>query len=65
MQFHANTFEEMAEQSKKHGIEMFQTGDKVHLAAMNKMQELMKSPDAMAKWFESKRKEFETLSEDQ
>ena len=34
--FHASSFEEIAEQSKKHGIEMFQKGDKPHLEAMNK-----------------------------
>lgn len=34
--FRANSFEEIAEQSKKHGIEMFQKGDKPHLEAMNK-----------------------------
>ncbi|MEO1260762.1 MAG: DUF1059 domain-containing protein [Bacteroidota bacterium] len=59
--FHANTFEEMAEQSKKHGMEMFQKGDQLHLAAMGKMQELMKSPNAMQEWFDNKRREFETL----
>ncbi len=63
VQFHANTFEEMAELSKKHGMQMFKAGDKEHLEAMNKMQELMKSQDAMAKWFESKKKEFEKLPE--
>ncbi len=62
-EFQANTFEEIAEMSKKHGIEMFQKGDKAHLEAMNKMQELMKSPDRMNEWFESKKKEFELLSE--
>ena len=61
MQFHANTFEELAEQSKKHGMAMFQAGNPDHIEAMKKMQELMKSPDALAKWFENKRKEFETL----
>ncbi|MCK0188552.1 DUF1059 domain-containing protein [Arenibacter sp. F20364] len=61
MKFHANSFEEIAEQSKKHGMEMFQAGDKAHLAAMNKMQELMKSQDAMTKWFNDKRKEFDSL----
>ncbi len=30
---------------------------------MNKMQELMKSPDAMKVWFEEKRKEFDALPE--
>jgi isoleucyl-tRNA synthetase len=59
--FHANTFEEMAALSKKHGMEMFQKGDKDHLEAMNNMKELMKTPDAMNAWFESKRKEFDAL----
>lgn len=59
--FDANTFEEMAEMSKKHGMEMFQKGDKAHLKAMDEMQKLMQSPDAMNKWFEDKRKEFEAL----
>ncbi len=40
---------------------MFQQGDKAHLEAMNKMKGLMQSPDAMNKWMEDKRKEFEAL----
>ena len=63
-EFHANTFEEMAELSKTHGMEMFQKQDKDHLEAMNKIQELMKELDAMTEWFESKKKEFEALPED-
>jgi isoleucyl-tRNA synthetase len=59
--FSANTFEEMAEQSKKHGMQMFQNGDKAHLKAMNDMKDLMKTPDAMKNWFDSKRKEFDAL----
>ena len=62
--FHANSFEEMAELSKKHGMEMFQKGDAAHLAAMNEMKELMKSPEAMKQWFENKRKEFDATPED-
>ena len=61
--FHANSFEEIAEQSKKHGMEMFQQGDKAHLEAMNAMKELMQTPGAMQQWFESKRKEFDALPE--
>lgn len=64
LEFHANTFEKMAELSKKHGMEMFQKGDVAHLNAMNEMQKLMKSPDAMDSWFESKRKEFDALPDD-
>ena len=61
--FRANTFEEMAEQSKRHGMEMFKQGDEKHMAAMNEMQGLMKSPDGMKAWFENKRKEFDALPE--
>jgi len=62
--FYANTFEEMAEMSKKHGTEKFQIGDEQHMIAMNKMMELMNSPEAMTKWFENKKKEFNSLPED-
>ncbi|MEX0648674.1 MAG: hypothetical protein WEA56_14580 [Balneolaceae bacterium] len=62
-EFHANTFEEMAEMSKKHGMEMFQKGDEPHIKAMNAMKKSMKSPDAMNEWFESKKTEFENLPE--
>ena len=61
MEFHADTFEDMANQSKKHGTEMFQAGDEAHLKAMNGMQKHLQSPDAMTAWFEAKRKEFEEL----
>jgi len=62
--FHANSFEEIAEMSKKHGMEMFQQGDEEHLKAMNEMKDLMENPDAMKEWFETKRKEFDALLED-
>lgn len=61
LKFHANTFEEIAEMSKKHGMEMFQENDAPHLEAMKEMQSLMQSPDAMNEWFGNKRKEFEAL----
>ena len=61
--FHAASFEEIAEMSKQHGMEMFQQKDEAHLNAMNKMQELMKNPDEMKAWFESRKKEFESLPE--
>jgi hypothetical protein len=63
-QFQANTFEEMAELSKQHGMEMFQKQDKAHLDAMMKMQSVMQKPQEMQDWFESKRKEFEALEDD-
>ena len=61
-EFHANTFEEIAEMSKKHGMEMFQNGDEAHLKAMNEMQKLMRNPEAMKEWFHSKRREFDALT---
>ncbi len=63
-EFHANSFEEIAEMSKQHGMEMFQKKDETHLKAMNDMQELMQKPEAMKDWFENKKKEFEALPED-
>ncbi|MGM0581368.1 MAG: DUF1059 domain-containing protein [Bacteroidota bacterium] len=63
-EFHANTFDEIADMSKKHGMEMFQKGDELHIKAMNEMLETMKNPEAMKEWFEQKRKEFEALPED-
>jgi hypothetical protein len=63
-EFHANSFEEMADLSKKHGMEMFQKGDEKHVQAMNDMRQLMKSPEDMKNWFENKRKEFNSLPED-
>ena len=64
-EFQANSFEEIAEISKKHGMEMFQKSDEPHLSAMNEMQDLMKSPDAMNEWMEIKRKEFDALPENE
>lgn len=63
-EFHANTFEEMAEMSKKHAHEMYQKGDEKHLKTMNQMMNLMKNPKAMKEWFENKKKEFNALPED-
>ncbi|MFB3118892.1 MAG: hypothetical protein ACE1Y2_00015 [Stenotrophomonas maltophilia] len=62
-EFHADTFDEMAEMSKKHGMEMLGQGDQAHIEAMEKMTELMSDPDAMKEWFETVRKMFESLPE--
>ena len=35
----------------------------MQLKAMNEMQELMKSPNAMNEWFDNKKKEFDALPE--
>ena len=62
--FQANTFEEIAELSKTHGMEMFQAQDQEHLEAMGRIQALMQNPQAMTEWFENKKKEFEALPDD-
>lgn len=66
-EFHANTFEEISEMSKQHGMEMFQKNDKAHLEAMNKMRDLMKSEDseAMNNWMKAKRDEFNALPDNE
>lgn len=61
MEFKAETFEQIAEMSKKHGMEMLQKGDKPHLKAMEEMKTMMQSPNAMQEWFANKRKEFNSL----
>lgn len=64
LEFHAETFEEMAKLSQEHGMEMFAKKDSAHLQAMDKMRVLMKDPEAMETWFEVKREEFEEIEED-
>lgn len=64
MEFKAETFEEIAEQSKQHGSEMFKQNDEAHFKAMQEMSEMMNDPEAMNQWMERKRKEFEQLPED-
>tara|TARA_Y100000310_G_scaffold328863_1_gene397688 strand:- start:182 stop:433 length:252 start_codon:yes stop_codon:yes gene_type:complete len=58
------TFEEITELSKKHGIEMFQQSDEAHLKVISEMEELMNDSKAMKEWMENKRKKFDELSED-
>ncbi len=60
-EFSANSFDEIAEMSKQHGMEMFQKGDEAHLKAMNEIKGLMQNPEAMKDWFDNKRKEFDSL----
>ena len=64
IEFHAETFEEMADLSKKHGMEMAEKGDKEHLSVMEEMRKVMIDPAAMKEWIEKRRKEFEALPED-
>lgn len=63
MEFQAETFDEIAELSKQHGMEMFQKQDAQHLEAMARIQALMQEPEKMQQWFDEKRKEFEALAD--
>ena len=62
-EFEADTFYEIAEMSKAHGMDMFQAKDEDHLKAMGEMQKLMQDPTTMGEWFENKRKEFDAITE--
>ena len=61
--FHANTFDELTELSKQHGMEMFQKQDAAHLESMAKIMQLMQSPQAMNAWMDERKLEFEALPE--
>jgi hypothetical protein len=63
--FQAETFDEIADLSRDHGMEMTVKQDPAHLKAMEEMAEKMQAPEAMQKWFEDVRSEFEALPEDQ
>jgi hypothetical protein len=62
--FHAETFDDMAAQSKAHGMEMLQQQDEAHMQAMKGMKELMASPAAMKDWMDQKKKDFDDLPEE-
>ncbi len=64
MEFHAETFEEMAQLSQQHGSEMFQKGEPSHLQAMEQMQQMMKEPAAMQEWMDEKHSAFEAIPAD-
>lgn len=64
LKFHAETFDEMAKVSQDHGTAMFAKKDALHLEAMNNMMQMMSNPNAMQKWMNGKRKEFDLLPED-
>ena len=61
VEFYADTFEEIAELSKKHGREMLKESDKAHFEAMSAMKIIMASPDTLQAWFKIKRSVFDAL----
>ena len=59
--FSANTFDEIVNMSKNHGMKMFKQKDKRHLDAMEKISLLMQDQNKMEEWFNKKKEEFNAL----
>ena len=62
--FQAETFDEMAELSRAHGMQMYQEGDEAHMKVIQEMMVLMHNPEEMQKWLEGKKAEFAALADD-
>lgn len=62
--FSAETFAEMVELSKKHGMEMFQKGDEAHLQVMAELKELMQKPGAIEEYIAKKKQAFDDHPDD-
>jgi len=56
-----NTPEEMGENSKKHAMEMVQSGDADHKAAMESMMQVSK--EEQMKWYEDFKNGFDALQD--
>lgn len=61
LEFHADSFEDMAKQSQAHGKAMFEQNETLHMEAMMAMSQLMKAPGGMAQWMAERRQEFDAL----
>ena len=62
--FSANSFEEMAELSKAHGMEMMQKQDAAHLKIMGEMKAIMDKPGAIEEYMAEKKKAFDETPDD-
>lgn len=62
VEFEADSFEQIAELSKEHAVEMAKRNDEAHLDAMQEMREMMENdPEGLQKWMEKKEEEFNAL----
>jgi hypothetical protein len=61
LEFHAETFEEIAALSKQHAAKMLQANDEAHTKTMQSMMAILKVPEAMGRWLNAKRQEFDGL----
>lgn len=64
LEFKAETFEEMVELSKKHGMEMLEKGDKAHLEAMSEMKKRMQDEGAMQDFMRQMKQAFDATPEE-
>ena len=62
--FKAESFDEMAELSRAHGMQMFQEKDESHVKVIQEMLVLMQDPEQMQKWLEAKKAEFAAIAVD-
>ncbi len=60
-EFTVNTFDELVEQLKAHGMEMFMAQEPAHMGLAQQIIELMQDPLKMQQFYEEKRKLFEQL----
>jgi hypothetical protein len=63
--FRAETFDEIAQLSKRHGTEQYQLQEPGHLQAMQKMMAMMGEPGAMEAWMSERRNAFDALPDDE
>ena len=63
--FTANTFDELAEQSRAHGMEMMAAQDANHMQAIQTAMQIMQDPAKMTAWINEKIAVFEALPEDE
>lgn len=59
LKFSANSFDEMAEKSRKHGQEMAAIQDEAHLGAMREMGKIMQDPSGLQNWMADRKKDFD------
>lgn len=64
-EFHAETFEEMGEMSKKHAMEMAAKGEQEHIKVMEAMKQHMDDPEAIKQFMEKFQNDFASQPEDE
>jgi hypothetical protein len=62
--FSANTFDELADQSRAHGMEMMAAQDADHMKVIQEAMQIMQDPAKMEAWINEKIALFESLPED-